>query len=153
MCLVVTFARDITVLTQLQEEMTAQKKLIEQFHDRLAFLAREQTRELVPVFESREMKEVMSLVERFASSDATVLILGETGVGKDVVARLTHELSPRKEKMFLKVDCGGISGKPHRVGTLRLHAGSLHRRGQQRARAAISKWPTAARCFSTKSAN
>ena len=55
------------------------------------------------------MKEVMSLVERFASSDATVLILGETGVGKDVVARLTHELSPRKEKMFLKVDCGGIS--------------------------------------------
>ena len=49
------------------------------------------------------------LVERFASSDATVLILGETGVGKDVVARLTHELSPRKEKMFLKVDCGGIS--------------------------------------------
>ena len=58
LCLVVTFARDITVLTQLQEEMTAQKKLIEQFHDRLAFLAREQTRELVPVFESREMKEV-----------------------------------------------------------------------------------------------
>ena len=38
-----------------------------------------------------------------------MLILGETGVGKDVVARLTHELSPRKEKMFLKVDCGGIS--------------------------------------------
>ena len=34
LCLVVTFARDITVLTQLQEEMTAQKKLIEQFHDR-----------------------------------------------------------------------------------------------------------------------
>ncbi|MEG1610609.1 MAG: sigma 54-interacting transcriptional regulator [Bilophila sp.] len=109
LCLVVTFARDITVLTQLQDEMTAQKKLIEQFHDRLAFMAREQTRELVPVFESREMRDVMSLVERFAVSDATVLILGETGVGKDVIARLTHELSPRKEKMFLKVDCGGIS--------------------------------------------
>lgn len=109
LCLVVTFARDITVLSQLQNEMTAQKKLIDQFHDRLAYMAREQTRELVPVFESREMREVMSLVERFASSDATVLILGETGVGKDVIARLTHELSPRKEKMFLKVDCGGIS--------------------------------------------
>lgn len=40
-CLAVTFARDITVLTQLQEEMTAQKKLIERFHDRLAFPARE----------------------------------------------------------------------------------------------------------------
>ena len=98
LCLVVTFARDITVLTQLQDEMTAQKKLIEQFHDRLAFMAREQTRELVPVFASREMKDVMGLVERFASSDATVLILGETGVGKDVVARMTHELSPRKKR-------------------------------------------------------
>ncbi len=152
LCLVVTFARDITVLTQLQEEMTAQKKLIEQFHDRLAFLAREQTRELVPVFESREMKEVMSLVERFASSDATVLILGETGVGKDVVARLTHELSPRKEKMFLKVDCGGISeSPPSRNSSATCREPSLAR--ATRARAAISKWPTAARCFSTKSAN
>ena len=59
------------------------------------------------------MKEVMSLVERFASSDATVLILGETGVGKDVVARLTHELSPRKEKMFLKWIAGGICRNRH----------------------------------------
>lgn len=109
LCLVVTFARDVTVLGQLHDEMVAQRKLIDQFHDRLAFLAQEQTKELVPVYASREMREVMHLVERFAISDATVLILGETGVGKDVVARLTHELSPRKEKMFLKVDCGGIS--------------------------------------------
>ena len=111
LCLVVTFARDITVLTQLQEEMTAQKKLIEQFHDRLAFLAREQTRELVPVFESREMKEVMSLVERFASSDATVLILGESGTGKELFAQSIHNASPRASRPFVAVNCGCIRGE------------------------------------------
>ena len=91
-------------------------------------------------------------MERFASSDATVLILGETGVGKDVVARLTHELSPRKEKMFLKVDCGGISESLTESELFGYMPGASPAQAT-RARAAISKWPTAARCFSTKSAN
>jgi transcriptional regulator with PAS, ATPase and Fis domain len=55
------------------------------------------------------MAGVLSLVNRIAPTDATVLILGETGVGKDVVARLVHSRSPRHEKLMLKVDCGGIS--------------------------------------------
>ena len=48
-------------------------------------------------------------LKRYASTDATVLIMGETGVGKDVFARLTHRWSRRKDKILLKVDCGGIS--------------------------------------------
>ena len=62
-----------------------------------------------PVFASPAMAEVLSLLRRFAATDATVLILGETGAGKDVFARLTHRLSGRKDKIMLKVDCGGIS--------------------------------------------
>ena len=59
--------------------------------------------------DSPPLMEVIDQAKTIARGNTTVLILGETGVGKDVVARLTHELSPRKEKMFLKVDCGGIS--------------------------------------------
>lgn len=43
-----------------------------------------------------------------AETDATVLLLGETGVGKDVIARRIHALSLRKNKTFIKVDCGSI---------------------------------------------
>lgn len=55
---------------------------------------------------SIEMAKVYSMVEKVGPSDATVLIQGETGVGKDVVARLVHEWSPRKNKPFVVVDCG-----------------------------------------------
>ena len=47
-------------------------------------------------------------VNTIAETDATVLLLGETGVGKDVIARRIHALSLRKNKTFIKVDCGSI---------------------------------------------
>ena len=91
-------------------------------------------------------------MERFASSDATVLILGETGVGKDVVARLTHELSPRKEKMFLKVDCGGISESLTESELFGYMPGAFTGAGNK-GKSGYFEMATAARCFSTKSAN
>lgn len=108
-CLVVTFARDITMLSQLNDQVAEQQELINKFHDQLAYIVGEQTRVLEPVYESREMSNVIQLLHRFAVTDATLLLLGETGVGKDVFARLTHDQSPRKNKILLKVDCGGIS--------------------------------------------
>ncbi len=55
---------------------------------------------------SPAMREVYDLVERVGATDVTVLIQGETGVGKDVIARLVHSWSPRKNKPFIVVDCG-----------------------------------------------
>ncbi len=109
LCLVVTFARDITTLTEMHEQMLEQRKLIERFNDRFAYISHEQARKLTPVYVGQKMCETVELLERLAGSDATVLLLGETGVGKDVMARMTHDRSLRKEKMFLKVDCGGLA--------------------------------------------
>jgi hydrogenase-4 transcriptional activator len=54
------------------------------------------------------LKEVMQRVEQVARADVPVLILGETGAGKEVVARAIHEHSPRAAGPFMRVNCGAI---------------------------------------------
>ncbi|HKO91633.1 MAG TPA: sigma 54-interacting transcriptional regulator [Polyangiaceae bacterium] len=58
---------------------------------------------------SLAMRQVFGLLERIAPSDATVLLEGETGTGKDVIGRSIHELSLRRAEPFVVVDCGAIS--------------------------------------------
>jgi transcriptional regulator with PAS, ATPase and Fis domain len=55
------------------------------------------------------MRQVFELVERVAPSDAAVTILGETGTGKELVARALHRLSARRERAFIPVNCSAIA--------------------------------------------
>jgi DNA-binding NtrC family response regulator len=61
------------------------------------------------VAQSRAMQQVMSLVERVAPSSASILITGEHGTGKEVLARVIHAASARRDKAFVAVNAGGIS--------------------------------------------
>jgi transcriptional regulator with GAF, ATPase, and Fis domain len=54
------------------------------------------------------LKSVMELVQQVAPMDSPVLLLGETGVGKELVARKLHQLSPRRNGPFIDVNCGAI---------------------------------------------
>jgi DNA-binding NtrC family response regulator len=60
------------------------------------------------VGESLAIREVFAVLERVAASDATVLVEGETGTGKELVARALHEASPRRRGPFVAVDCGAL---------------------------------------------
>ena len=60
------------------------------------------------VGESAALRKVLEEVETVASSNATVLILGETGTGKELIARAVHRLSQRKDRGFIKVNCAAI---------------------------------------------
>jgi two-component system, NtrC family, response regulator HydG len=57
---------------------------------------------------SEAMVEIYKMIARVAPSDATVLIEGETGTGKELIARMIHKASPRRESPFIPVDCGAI---------------------------------------------
>jgi two-component system response regulator AtoC len=79
---------------------------------------REQLRELLREHEERErttflwasekMTRIREILEQVADADVTVLINGDSGVGKEVVARTLHELSNRKNRRFVKVNCAAL---------------------------------------------
>ena len=59
--------------------------------------------------QSQPMKDILSKVEKIAPTDANILILGENGTGKDLMARMIHERSGRATKQFVKVDVGALT--------------------------------------------
>ncbi|MBV8780275.1 MAG: sigma 54-interacting transcriptional regulator, partial [Phycisphaerae bacterium] len=60
------------------------------------------------VGESAGLREVLKNVATVAPTDSTVLIFGETGTGKELIARAVHDLSPRKGRTFVKLNCAAI---------------------------------------------
>jgi transcriptional regulator with GAF, ATPase, and Fis domain len=58
---------------------------------------------------SLAMRTIFGVLERIAPTDASVLLEGETGTGKDVLARSVHDASPRRDDPFVVVDCGAVS--------------------------------------------
>ncbi|SFU14123.1 hydrogenase-4 transcriptional activator [Kosakonia arachidis] len=60
------------------------------------------------IYQSDAMHDVLQQVNIVALSDSTVLILGETGTGKEIIARALHQMSPRKDKPLVKINCAAI---------------------------------------------
>ena len=57
---------------------------------------------------SRSLRQALKQVEIVAPTDATVLVLGETGTGKELIARAIHDASPRRQRPFIKMNCAAI---------------------------------------------
>ena len=62
----------------------------------------------LPTGTSVLIRDVISLIRQVAGHDSTVLVLGESGTGKEVCARAIHDLSPRRNRPFVAVNCGAI---------------------------------------------
>jgi Nif-specific regulatory protein len=90
------------VMRQKEELLEENAQLRAQVRDRYRF-------ENI-IGDSPAMHEVFGTVGQVANSRATVLLLGETGTGKEMIAKSIHHNSPRKEKPFIRVNCGALTG-------------------------------------------
>lgn len=108
-------AQDYVIKPVIFEDLLSKVRHVMEYR-RLAWeiqMLRRELSSLSPTFtdlvgRSQAMRNIIALIQKVASSDSTVLITGESGCGKEVVARAIHSQSARKDKLFLPVNCSAI---------------------------------------------
>ncbi|MEF8943575.1 MAG: sigma 54-interacting transcriptional regulator [Desulfohalobiaceae bacterium] len=104
---IVANIRDLTELNALKEELKKYYELTDRYETELKQLrARELATDLVSC--SPSMKKVVDMAVQASQADATVLISGETGTGKEIVARIIHRSGQRKDYPFISVNCAAL---------------------------------------------
>jgi TyrR family helix-turn-helix protein/PAS domain S-box-containing protein len=105
---VVSYSHDITELMQMQSYMSEMEYEVNRVKTELQKL-REQT--FISdglIAKDPEMKKSMVIAEQVSEVDVSVLLLGESGVGKSLIAKYIHNKSPRRDYPFIEVNCGAI---------------------------------------------
>jgi len=105
---VVTNVRDITELNTLKNQLEATRDLSNRYYSELQHLRSQQLHLEGMIVASPEMKTVIEKVKRVSQVESTVLIQGESGVGKEILAKLIHRLSTRADGPFIKINFGAI---------------------------------------------
>lgn len=119
---IISVTRDISELIELIEESSTDIKLMSKLYERLRKCSdlneqyskalskiQKETIEVKRInTKNRLMGNVVEIAKKIACVDSTVLILGETGVGKDMIATMIHNTSERRGKSFVKINCGAI---------------------------------------------
>jgi PAS domain S-box-containing protein len=105
---VISFSHDITELQKLKDDYEQLQSKMRFYESEIEEL-RERERVIGDVvIKSKVMQTVWELIKRVSKCDATVVLLGESGVGKTVFARALHNGSDRKKESFIEVNCGAI---------------------------------------------
>ena len=86
------------------------------------------------MFKSKAMQEIEELIDAMAPSEANVLITGESGVGKEVIANVIHSRSRRAAKPMVKLNCAAFPQAMIEGGTFRLRQRRIHRRDERFSR-------------------
>lgn len=106
--LVVTNVRDITELNQLHLELEETRKISSRYQEELEGLQKLRAASHELIAKSESFRATLKQAVKVSQVDATVLITGESGVGKSLLARLIHKMSQRNDGPFIKISCGAI---------------------------------------------
>jgi len=105
---VVVNVRDITELVDLKKQLEETIELTKRYENELEEIRLQQTKIDDIIAKSPAMQRIMDLVIRVSQVESTVLITGESGVGKEIIAKKIHSLSKRKNMSLIKINCGAI---------------------------------------------
>ncbi|MET3287694.1 UNVERIFIED_CONTAM: PAS domain S-box-containing protein [Brevibacillus sp. OAP136] len=109
--LVINCVRDITELNQLKRSMQQIEQINHSYFEQLTYLRQREIHLDGLVAHSQSMREVLTNALKVAAVDSPVMLRGESGVGKEVIAKFIHQNSRRNGEAFIKVNCGAIPEK------------------------------------------
>ncbi len=105
---IVVSERDITEIDNLQHELEKQEAIKDGFRDQMLAMQHAELESQQIIARSPTMVRALQQAIKVAKADSSVLILGETGVGKGLIADLIHKNSDRFEQPLIKINCGAI---------------------------------------------
>ncbi|MFS0863992.1 sigma 54-interacting transcriptional regulator [Fredinandcohnia sp. 179-A 10B2 NHS] len=105
---IIIASRDITETTKLKNELRHMREITDQYKRELDDMKTKDLFYKKLIYCSTKMEQIMTQVKKIADFSSTVLIYGESGVGKEVIAQAIHQFGKRSKKPFLKLNCGAI---------------------------------------------
>ncbi|CAA7600600.1 RNA polymerase sigma factor 54 interaction domain protein [Acididesulfobacillus acetoxydans] len=106
--LVVANSRDITQIDQIKQDYEQTKLLLQKYRKEVTELRKKELLATDFVAHSKQMRNIVELAQRVAPTDSTILITGESGTGKGVMAKYIHKMSKRKGNAFIHINCAAI---------------------------------------------
>lgn len=103
---IINLSRDITEIEKLNQRLEDTEEMLDWFRQEL--LKKQTLESNYMSFNSQKMVQITELVRYIADSEAVILLLGETGTGKSFFAQTIHQLSSRRLKPFVHINCGSI---------------------------------------------
>ena len=105
--MVITNSRAEDILNEFSKQLAYEQGLHEKYQEIAAYLTDIRTDKVI--YCSNQMKDIMSICNIISGADSTVMLLGESGVGKEVIAHHIHNNSPRRKNAFIPINCAAIS--------------------------------------------
>jgi len=103
---IISISRDVTEFENLKNQLRETEEMLNFFREEMNSKHARENQEIIA--SSKAMQEIITRVKQVANYNVIVLLTGETGVGKSLIAKTIHQMSERRQKPFVQVNCGAI---------------------------------------------